>query len=69
MPRQNERAQMLFGLYPDKKKAYNLNQQLRGIYNNNNDKYIAMTKLATLTAQFTNHFIQDLKKLTMRNLL
>ena len=34
-------------LYPDiKKTAYNLNQQLRGIYNNNNDKHIAMTKLA-----------------------
>ena len=37
---------MLFGLYPDIKKAYNLSQQLRGIYNNNNDKHIAMTKLA-----------------------
>jgi transposase len=44
--RQNERAQMLFGLYPDIKKAYNLSQQLRGIYNNNNDKHIAMNKLA-----------------------
>ena len=43
---QQERAQMLFGLYPDIKKAYNLNQQLRGIYNNHNDKQIAMTKLA-----------------------
>jgi transposase len=43
---QNERAQMLFGLYPDIKKAYSLIQQLRGIYNNNNDKHIAMTKLA-----------------------
>ncbi|QKJ65198.1 transposase [Flavobacterium sp. M31R6] len=28
------------------KTAYNLNQQLRGIYNKNNDKHIAMTKLA-----------------------
>jgi transposase len=43
---QNERAQILFGLYPDIKTAYNLIQQLRGIYNNNNDKLIAMTKLA-----------------------
>lgn len=43
---QNERAQLLFELYPDLKKAYNLSQQLRGIYNNNNDKHIAMTKLA-----------------------
>ncbi|WP_245745011.1 ISAon1 family transposase [Flavobacterium frigoris] len=44
--RQNERAQMLFGSYPDIKKAYGLSQQLRGIYNNNNDKHVAMTKLA-----------------------
>ncbi|WP_424955336.1 transposase [Flavobacterium sandaracinum] len=32
-------------MYPDIKKAYNLSQQFRGIYNNN-DKHIAMTKLA-----------------------
>jgi transposase len=43
---QNERAQLLFGLYPDIKTAYNLVQQLRSIYNNNNNKHIAMTKLA-----------------------
>ncbi|WP_428979055.1 ISAon1 family transposase [Flavobacterium acetivorans] len=43
---QNERAQLLFGLYPDIKTAYYLSQQLRGIYNSNNDKHIAMTKLA-----------------------
>ena len=43
---QKQRAQMLFELYPDIKTAYNLNQQLRGIYNNNNDKHITMTKLA-----------------------
>ena len=43
---QKERAQMIFELYPDIKTAYNLNQQLRGIYNNHNDKHIAMTKLA-----------------------
>jgi transposase len=43
---QKERAKMIFELYPDIKIAYNLNQQLRGIYNNNNDKHIAMTKLA-----------------------
>jgi transposase len=43
---QKERAQLLFDLYPDIKTAYNLNQQLRGIYNNHNDKHIAMTKLA-----------------------
>ncbi len=43
---QNERAQLLFELYPDIKKAYGLSQQLRGVYNNNNDKHVAMTKLA-----------------------
>jgi transposase len=43
---QKERAQMVFELYPDIKTAYNLHQQVRGIDNNNNDKYIAMTKLA-----------------------
>ena len=37
---------MPFGLYPDLKKAYNLSQQLRGIYNNSNDKHNVMTKLA-----------------------
>ncbi|WP_193844364.1 transposase [Flavobacterium kingsejongi] len=44
--RQNERAQLLFSLYPDIKKAYSLTQQLRGIYNNHNNKHVAMTKLA-----------------------
>jgi len=43
---QNERAQILFALYPDIRKAYNLSQQLRSIYNNNNNKQVAMTKLA-----------------------
>jgi len=43
---QKERAQLLFELYPDLKKAYSLNQKLRNIYNNNNDKSIAITKLA-----------------------
>jgi transposase len=43
---QNERAQLLFGLYPDIKTAYILIQQLRAIYNNQNDKHFAMTKLA-----------------------
>nr|WP_207557328.1 transposase [Flavobacterium aquidurense] len=43
---QNQRAQILFSLYPDIKTAYRLVQQLRGIYNNYNNKHIAMTKLA-----------------------
>ena len=44
--KQNERTQLLFALFPDIKKAYSLTQQLRGIYNNHNNKHIAMTKLA-----------------------
>jgi transposase len=43
---QKERAQIVFELYPDIKTAYSLVQQLRSIYNNYNDKQIAMTKLA-----------------------
>ena len=41
---QQERAHLLFELYPDVKKAYILSQQLRAIYNN--DKNVAMLKLA-----------------------
>lgn len=51
---QQERASLLFELYPDIKKAYGLNQQLRSIYNNNNDKNVAMTKLA--------HWYDDVEK-------
>jgi transposase len=43
---QEERAQILFELYPDIKTAYFLSQQLRSIYNTNNDKNVAMLKLA-----------------------
>lgn len=43
---QSERAQLLFELYPEIKTAYNLSQQLKSIYNNNNDKNVAMLKLA-----------------------
>jgi transposase len=43
---QQERAHLLFELYPDVKKAYILSQQLRAIYNNNNDKNVTMLKLA-----------------------
>lgn len=44
--KQHERAEILFDLYPDIKIAYNLSQQLRSIYNMNNDKNVAMLKLA-----------------------
>lgn len=43
---QQVRAQLLFEKYPDIKTAYSLSQQLRSIYNNNNDKNVAMLKLA-----------------------
>ena len=43
---QQERAQLLFELYPEIKKAYSLNQRLRNIYNNNTNKLVAITKLA-----------------------
>ena len=43
---QEERARLLFELYPDIKTAYGLSQQLRSTYNTNNDKNVAMLKLA-----------------------
>ena len=43
---QEERARLLFELYPDIKTAYGLSQQVRSICNTNNDKNVAMLKLA-----------------------
>lgn len=43
---QEERAEILFKLYPDIKTAYSLSVQLRTIYNSKNDKNSAMLKLA-----------------------
>lgn len=43
---QKNRADILFKEYPKIKKAYDLASQLRNIYNNYNNKNIAMTKLA-----------------------
>lgn len=43
---QSSRAKILFDLYPDIKKAYDLNQQLRQVYNTQKDKGVAMMKLA-----------------------
>lgn len=43
---QRTRAMILFNEFPDIKKAYNLNQDLRNIYNSSFSKEIAMTKLA-----------------------
>jgi transposase len=43
---QYQRAKILFALYPDIKKAYDLVQELRDIFNNANSIQIAYTKLA-----------------------
>lgn len=45
-PGQIERAALLFELYPDIKKGYNLTQELRSIFENTTDKVIGLTKLA-----------------------
>lgn len=44
--KQKERAKILFENYPDIKKAYTLNQQLRKVYETKTGKGVAMTKLA-----------------------
>ncbi|WP_460765791.1 ISAon1 family transposase [Niabella terrae] len=43
---QQERAEILFHLYPDIRKAYELTDSLRSIYNRRINKPVAMTKLA-----------------------
>lgn len=43
---QKQRAKILFENYPDIEKAYNLNQQLRKVYETKKGKGVAMTKLA-----------------------
>lgn len=43
---QRERATILFELYPDIQKGYNLTQELRGIFENTTDKIIGFAKLA-----------------------
>jgi transposase len=43
---QTERAGLLFELYPDIQKGYNLTQELRGIFENTKDKIIGFAKLA-----------------------
>lgn len=45
-PGQIERATLLFELYPDIQKGYNLTQELRGIFENTKDKIIGFAKLA-----------------------
>jgi transposase len=43
---QKERAVILFELYPDIEKAYNLAQELRNIFENTTDKIIGLSRLA-----------------------
>ena len=43
---QTERAALLFELYPDIQKGYNLTQELRSIFENTKDKIIGFAKLA-----------------------
>ncbi len=43
---QEDRAQILFTLYPDIEKAYALTQKLSTVYNNTQDKRYALTRLA-----------------------
>jgi len=69
--RQKKRAEILFELYPDLKKAYSLTHSLRMIFSKNTDKNIARTKMAkwfndvtesgfksfnTISATFYSHY-------------
>src|SRR5690606_28732928 len=45
-PNQIERANLLFELYPEIQKAYNLTQDLRNIFEKTTDKIIGFAKLA-----------------------
>ena len=68
---QIERAALLFELYPDIQKGYNLTQELRSIFESTSDKIIAFAKLAkwhekvnqsrfksfgTISRTITNHY-------------
>lgn len=68
---QAERAQILFELYPDIKKAYDLTQELRNIFQKTTDKILGFAKLAkwhekvsqsgfksfnTISRTITNHY-------------
>jgi hypothetical protein len=41
-----QRAKLLFELYPDIEKEYQLSQDLRNVFENTNDKIYGLTKLA-----------------------
>jgi len=70
-PKQKQRAEVLFELYPDIKKAYSLTHSLRMIFTHTKEKGVALTKLAkwfndvtesefksfnTISATFYSHY-------------
>jgi transposase len=70
-PKQKQRAEILFELYPDIKKAYSLTHSLRMIFTHNKEKGLAYTKMAkwfndvtdsgfksfnTISATFYSHY-------------
>lgn len=70
-PQQKQRAEILFKLYPDIKKAYSLTHSLRMIFTHNKEKGLAYTKMAkwfndvtesgfksfnTISATFYSHY-------------
>jgi hypothetical protein len=55
---QRERAQILFELYPDIKTVYYLSQQLKSIYNINNDKKGGDVKISALVQKGRRIWIQ-----------
>lgn len=72
---QHQRAEILFGYYPDLKKAYDLCRELGSIYEKTNDKGVAFTRLAqwydkvekagfktfnTLSRTIQNHYLRIL---------
>ena len=56
---QQERAQLLFDLYPEIKKAYKLTNGLRAVYNQRAPNSIAMTKLAQWCNQVENSYLKQ----------
>lgn len=56
---QQQRAELLFSLYPEIKQAYVLTNQLRAIYNQHIVKEVAMTKLAQWFNQVENSSLKQ----------
>lgn len=56
---QQQRAELLFSLYPEIKQAYVLTNHLRAIYNQRIIKEVAMTKLAQWFNQVENSYLKQ----------